>query len=60
MATLAYTFRFCYDNCRNLKEGRFMQCPYFTVLGYGAFDSAAFATNKRIRNGRLICAYEFV
>ena len=36
-----------------------MQCPYFTVLGYGAFDSAAFSTNKRLRNGRLICAYEF-
>lgn len=36
-----------------------VQCPYFTVLSYGVFDSAASGTTERFPSGRLICAYEF-
>lgn len=36
-----------------------MQCSYFTVLSYGAFDALALAETKRFQGGRLVCAYEF-
>lgn len=36
-----------------------MQCPYFTIVNYGVYDSDMILNKKKIQSDRLISAYEF-